>query len=303
MEKIKKKILIVGGTGFIGYYLAKECLEKKWKVVSFSKHPPKKKRYLPKVKYLTGDLFIKNNLKLLNKSFNYVVNLGGYVDHKNKKKTFNSHYVGCKNLSNFFVKKNIEAFVQMGSSGEYGALRSAHKETAFCRPMSIYNQAKFLATKHLLNLHKEKKFPATILRLYQAYGPRQDINRFIPIVIDACLKNEKFPCSDGNQFRDFIHVRDVVKAILKSLAIKKAKGEIINIGSGKPQKIKSIIHYLQYKIKGGYPQFGKLKLRREETLKIYPNINKAKKILRWNQKIKFSKGLMETLRYYKKNFG
>ena len=301
MAKNIKKILIVGGTGFIGYHLAKKSLKKRWRVVSFSKNLPKKKRYLHQVKYIIGDLFIKKNLKLLNQTFDYVVNLGGYVDHKNKIKTLNSHYYGCKNLSNFLLKKNIKAFVQMGSSAEYGNLKSPQKENFICSPKSNYGQAKFLATKHLLSLYKKKKFPVTILRLYQAYGPRQDINRFLAIVIDACVKNKEFPCSDGKQFRDFIHVDDVVESIFKSLVSKDAKGEIINIGSGRPQKIKDIIDYLVYRIKGGNPQFGKIKLRKDEILKIYPNISKAKKILRWSPKVKFYKGLIETIRYFQKN--
>ena len=121
------------------------------------------------------------------------------------------------------------------------------------------------------------------------------------IVIDACVKNKEFPCSDGKQFRDFIHVDDVVESIFKSLVSKDAKGEIINIGSGRPQKIKDIIDYLVYRIKGGNPQFGKIKLRKEEILKIYPNISKAKSFLRWSPKVKFSKGLIETIRYFQKN--
>ena len=299
-KKKRKKILVIGGTGFIGYYLLRDAIKKNWLVVSFSKHSPKKHRKLRKVKYLLGDISIKKSLKKIKGYYDYVVNLGGYVDHTNKKKVYKSHYLGCVNLASFFQKSPPRSFIQMGSSGEYGRSKSPQKETIVCHPLSIYNQAKFLASKHLLNLYKKKKFPVTILRLYQAYGPRQDTNRFIPIVIDACLKNKKFPCSSGNQFRDFVHVKDVVKSILKSLTSTKSKGEIINIGSGKPQKIKSLINYIKFKIKGGYPQFGKLQLRKEETLKIYPNINKAKKILDWKPKIKFEEGLMETIRYYKK---
>ena len=71
-----------------------------------------------------------------------------------------------------------------------------------------------------------------------AYGPGQDINRFLPIIITGCVKNKKFPCSRGNQFRDFVHINDVVNAILKSLTNKNARGQIINIGSGKPKKLK-----------------------------------------------------------------
>ena len=72
-----------------------------------------------------------------------------------------------------------------------------------------------------------------MLRLYQVYGPGQDLNRLIPITISGCLKNKSFPCSEGKQFRDFAYVVDIVDAILKSLKNKKALGEIINIGTGK----------------------------------------------------------------------
>ena len=139
-----------------------------------------------------------------------------------------------------------------------------------------------------------------MLRLYQAYGPKQDVNRFLPIVIEACRKNENFDCSDGKQFRDFIHVEDVVNAILKSLKSLKAKGEIINIGTGKPQKIKDVINFLVKRLEGGKPNFGKIKLRKDEISKIYPDISKAKKILKWTPKIKFKKGLEDTIRSYEK---
>ena len=49
-----------------------------------------------------------------------------------------------------------------------------------------------------------------------------------------------FDCSDGNQFRDFIHVKDVVVAILQAIKNSKAKGEILNIGTGKPKKSKTL---------------------------------------------------------------
>ena len=299
--KNKKKILIVGGTGFIGFHLARKCLQKKWHVVSFSKNKPRKIRYLKKIKYLIGDLSKTKDLKKVNQYFDYVVNLGGYVDHTNKVKTFNSHYKGCKNLSKIFLKKKIKSFIQLGSSGEYGTLKSPHKESFVGNPKSIYAKAKFLASSHLLNLYKKKKFPITILRLYQAYGPRQDINRFIPIVINACLKKISFNCSDGKQLRDFIHVDDVVKVIIKSLNSNKSKGEIFNIGSGKPEKIKSIINLLTKKLNGGQPCFGRIKLRKDEILKIYPNITKAKNILNWSPKISFNRGLFQTIKYYKKN--
>ena len=296
----KKNILIVGGTGFIGYHLAKRSLKKGWTVTSISSKAPKKKRYLPKVKYLLCDITKKKALRRnIQKQFKYVVNLGGYVDHSNKEKTFQSHYIGCKNLTEILLKKAPKAFIQIGSSIEYGNAKSPQKENFRCNPKSVYGKAKLLASKHLLNLFKKQEFPSTVLRLYQAYGPKQDLNRFIPIIISGCIKNKKFPCSKGNQLRDFLYVDDVVNAILKSLTNKNARGQIINIGSGKPRKIKNIIDYIKRTSKGGYPQFGRVKLRKDEILEVYPDIKKAKNKINWSPRISFKKGLKITINSYK----
>jgi len=297
---LKNNILIVGGTGFIGYHLAKKSLKKGWQVTSISSRPPRKKRYLPKVKYILCDITKKKSLKKnIRKPFNYVVNLGGYVDHSNRKRTFESHYIGCKNLAEIFLKKAPIAFVQMGSSSEYGNIKSPQKENAKCNPKSVYGQAKLFSSIYLIDLFKKKNFPSTILRLYNTYGPTQDLNRFIPIVISGCTKNKKFPCSKGNQLRDFLHIDDVVDAILKSLTNKNAKGQIINIGFGKPRIIKNIIEYIQKILKGGYPLFGKVKLRKDEILKVYPDISKAKNKINWKPKISFKEGLKATIDSYR----
>ncbi len=80
---MRKKLLIVGGTGFIGYHLAKKCLLKNYSITSLSYHKPKKKRFLNKIKYLECDISKKDLLKKkLKDKFDYVVNLGGYVNHK-----------------------------------------------------------------------------------------------------------------------------------------------------------------------------------------------------------------------------
>ena len=81
MNKKRKKILIVGGTGFIGYHLAKLCKKKNWHVTSFSKNNPKKIRKLNSIKYIKGDLSYKKDLKKLKENFknnqNYLIAIDG----------------------------------------------------------------------------------------------------------------------------------------------------------------------------------------------------------------------------------
>lgn len=300
---MKKKILIVGGTGFIGYHLAKESLKKKWEVISISTRKVRKIRFLKKVKYIYCDISKKKSFKKIqNQEYDYVVNLGGYVNHRDKKKTMESHFLGCKNLSNYFLNKKILSFVQMGSSIEYGKFKSPQKENLKINSNSLkstYGKAKLLATNYLMKQYKKNFFPVTVLRLYLAYGPKQDLNRLIPITINSCLKNKKFPCSTGVQYRDFVYIGDVVQAILNSIQNKKAKGQIINIGSGNPIKVKDIINTIKKISKGGLPQFGMIELREDEILKLYADTSKAFNILKWKPKISFEDGIKKTINSFK----
>ena len=300
MKKIR--ILITGGTGFIGYHLAKKCISLNWSVDSISSKIPSKKRKLHKVNYLKIDITKKKDLlKNLSGDYDYVVNLAGYVDHSKKKKTLYSHYYGCKNIAEIFLKKKIKKFIQIGSSIEYGRVSSPQKENSTNqKTFSIYGKAKLMSTNYLLSLYKRYYFPVTILRLYLVYGPYQDRNRVIPIVIDHALKSSEFDCSKGTQLRDFVYIDDIVRGIIKSLKNTKSIGQIINLGSGNPIKIKDIILKICEIIGSGKPKFGKIKFRNDEIKKLYPSISKAKKILNWHPKTKINSGLKKTINYYKK---
>tara|TARA_A100001011_G_C14320665_1_gene850459 strand:- start:805 stop:1719 length:915 start_codon:yes stop_codon:yes gene_type:complete len=294
------KILIAGGTGFIGYHLAVKALKKKFSVTSISTKKPVKKRYNSKVKYIICDTSNFNLLsKKLNIDYDVIVNLSGYVNHSEKKKTYLTHYKGCKNLAKFFLKKDIKAFIQIGSGLEYGNSKSPQIESAKCSPRSVYSLAKYKSTVFLRKLFFNYNFPVTILRLYQAYGPKQDTNRLIPSVIEQSFKGEKIPCSHGLQLRDFLYIDDLTDLIFKIIHNEKAKGEIFNVGSSKPIKIKEVIKKIVKIVGSGKPNFGAIKIRKDETMKMYPSIKKAKKILNWTPKNIFTTGIKKTIRSYR----
>jgi len=301
---MKKKILIVGATGFVGGHLATECLKLGWEVTSISLK--KKIVHNKKVKSLFFDISKKKLIEkhLKNKFFDYVINCAGYVDHNNKKKVFLSHYLGCKNLVDFFIeKKKIKTFIQLGSSVEYGKLKIPHKETFYKKirkTNSFYGDAKLKATKYLINAYKKYKFPCKIFRIYLCYGPGQSLNRFVPIVINSCKRDRDFDCSNGEQIRDFIYIDDLINLILLGLKDKKNNGNIFNAGSGEKIKLKKAINYIQKVCKGGRPIFGQLKLRKDESLKFYGDISQSIKKLKWKPKVKFYNGINKILRFQSK---
>ena len=98
------------------------------------------------------------------------------------------------------------------------------------------------------------------------------------------MKNKKFFTTKGDQICDFCHIEDVVDAIFKSINNKKTNGQILNIGSGKPIKIKQIIKLVLKKVGSGKPMIGKLNYKKGINKYNFPNILKAKRYLSGDQK-------------------
>ena len=296
---MKKKILIVGGTGFLGHHLVKKC-QTKFIVTSISLNIPKREKKIKGVRYLIADISKKEHLiKKIKTNFDIVINLGGYINHKNKNLAVKTHLNGCKNLVNFFSNKNIKLFIQIGSSTEYGKQKSPNLENMKCNPKTIYAQSKLNASKYLINFSKKYNFPCVILRFYQVYGPEQKQDRLIPMVINSCLDDLRFNCSSGIQEKDFLYITDAINAISKCFNNNKIIGKIINIGSGQKISIKKLIYKIIKETGFGKPMFGVLKMRSDEPKNSYPNIKRAKKILLWRPKISLEKGLRMTINYYK----
>ena len=138
------------------------------------------------------------------------------------------------------------------------------------------------------------------LRFFTVYGPwgRPDMAMFL--FTDAIINNRPIKVyNNGNLLRDFTYIDDVVNAIYKTLKCKESNGEVINIGSGKPKKIKNLIKMIVKYVGSGKPIFSKLKIRSDELTKLYPSITKAKKILKWTPTLSINESIKLTVEWYK----
>jgi len=301
-----EKLLIAGGTGFIGSHLAKDAIKHGFDTISLSLNPPTKERKVSGVQYILADITNLEELEkqLPDRSIDYVVNLSGYIDHspflEGGRDIVTTHFAGMQNLINIIDWNKIKRFVQIGSSDEYGNHAAPQNEDMPANPISPYSFSKSASAQLLQMLSRTESFPATILRLFLVYGPGQDNKRFLPQIIQGCLTDSTFSVSSGDQLRDFCFVDDIIDAILLSLKNDKVNGQIINLGSGKPVSIRQIIEYVQKNIGRGNPKFGKIPYRLDENMELYADVSKARTLIGWEEKVSFNVGMQKTIEYYRK---
>ena len=171
-------ILVIGGTGFIGTNLVKRLLKFGAKVTCLSlqrkqnKLTHKNLRYIP-CDYTNFDILKKK----INKSFEYVVNLGGYIDHSKfftkGRLVIDNHFLSTINLLLSLKKKKLKRYLHIGTCDEYGENSSPVKEYSKEDPITSYAFAKLASINLLIMLNKTENFPATALRLFLVYGPYQ----------------------------------------------------------------------------------------------------------------------------------
>ena len=301
------KIIVAGGSGFIGANLISELISNDNEVISISKNKNNLKRKVKNAKYIFHDLQqpLKENLFKVFEDVEYIINCSGYIDHSDfrnhGREVFYDHFNSLISLTNLAMDLKVKTFVQLGSSDEYGDNKSPLKETIRESPISPYALAKLSSTYYLQQCFKEGLLNTVILRPFLIFGEMQSKNRFLPYLIDNCIKDREFNVTKGFQIRDYLYVKDFNQALIKTLNNEKAYGEIINVASGIPILIKDVISEVNKIIGKGKPIYGGIDYRHNESMELYADIKKAKHLLDWEPKFDFKKTIKKVITWYYEN--
>ncbi len=168
-------------------------------------------------------------------------------------------------------------------------------------PISPYALGKLTSTHFLQQCYRQGILNTVVLRPFLVFGERQGKERFLPYLINNCINDREFKVSKGEQIRDYLYVQEFNRGLIKALDNSEAFGEVINLASGIPVKIKDIVKNVQEIIGKGKPILGGLDYRPGESMALYADIQKAKNILGWTPQIDFKDSLEKTITWYLEN--
>ena len=298
-----KKILIIGGAGFIGNNLAKKLMDNGYQVFvydNFSSGKISNLKFLGRARIIKGDIINYRKIASCIKKIqpNAIFHLAAihYIPdcNKNPQKTYKVNVGGTRNILEAVSTINLKPFfIFTSSAAVYIKSSKALKESDKTYPICIYGETKLAAERLTKRICAKQKIPFVITRLFNVYGPNDGIPHVIPRIV-AQIKHQKGNIELGNlrPKRDFIYVDDVSDALYKILE-HKPKSRVYNIGTGKEHSIKEIVAlFIKFLPKKNLRVFPKKNLtRKKERLHLKANISKIKKELGWHPKNSINKGI------------
>ena len=322
-----KKIIVTGGSGFIGSNLIQFLLKKKYFVInidksSYSANPYNVKKFKKNKNYLFFKLDINRGERIFKILKKYrpigIFNLAAetHVDRSidNAENFLKSNVLGVYNLLEVLrkLKKNRKKQIKLlhvSTDEVYGDLEKnkfAKENTAY-NPSSPYSASKASADQLVKAYTRTYGLKTVIANPCNNYGPNQFPEKFIPKIIFNILNNRPLPLyGNGKNVREWIFVKDNCEALLK-IFLKGKVGQNYNIGTGIQLKNIEILNKIltiakKNKIKISNKNKIQFVTDRPGHDKRYAvNSNKIKREIKWKNKTSISSGLLQTFMWYSKN--
>lgn len=307
-----KRILVTGGTGFVGSNLIRRMIADGHEVHATTRPNSSRGRLMDvenKIFFHVVDLLDKKRLEafILELKPNIIFHLAAYGSHFNRETDDNEiirfNIESAVNLMSASRKIHLDCFINTGSSSEYGPKDLPMKEADSIEPANTYAVSKAAATMFCSFMAKKFGLPIVTLRLFSPFGYYDDKERLIPAVVHASLGKSKLLLERANPVRDYIFIDDVIEAYVSAVReINNIKGEVINIGSGAEHSLEDVLKEVK-KITNSSPkvEYKNRGICKDEGAVWVADISKARSLLRFEPKVIWSEGLRKTVEFARLN--
>jgi nucleoside-diphosphate-sugar epimerase len=185
--------------------------------------------------------------------------------------------------------------ILLGSCEEYSQKASPFNTSLATDPSSPYGASKAAATAYARMFSNSFKLPTIVLRPSVVYGPGQSDRMLISQVMKSLSQNHAVDVTAGEQTRDFIYVEDLVDAILHSLTVPTALGDIWNIGSGEVVTVRDCLERIE-RLTGrtGLIHYGKRPYSENEIFRYQLQVEGTFAAFGWKPSVTLDQGLQKT---------
>lgn len=306
------RILVTGGSGFIGSHLIPKLVELGNEVWSLERYVTGRYVLGALTKTVFGDLRDSFTVRKLVREIQpeAVIHLASIspvaYSYDHPQEVFEVNTLGTINLAEACLREvpHFRHFLFAGTSEEYGnQVEFPIKENAELRPNSPYAVSKVGADKYLQYMRDAYDFPITILRPFNTYGRKDNMHFVVERTITQMLRGKTVRLGDPTPIRDLMYVDDHVNAYLTCLDNEKAKGEVFNFCTGKGVTIKELVELIGKLLNfDGEVIWNAIPARPLDIKKLIGSYEKAKRMLGWEPRYTLEEGLSKTISFWKSKF-
>jgi UDP-glucose 4-epimerase len=307
MEIKGKRVLVTGGAGFIGSHLVDRLVEAGNEVVIVDNFSFGKEENIahhagnPQVQVERADIRNRAEMSRLSQGVNVIFHLAVFCLRNALHDPFQAHEInatGSLYMCQAALENKVERFLYVSTGEVYGtALHYPIDENHPLMPTNVYGAAKAAGELYALSYNKTYGLPASIVRLFNTYGPREQsegrraevIPKFVLRTM-AGLKPVIF--GKGNQSRDFTFVDDIVRGIIMAAECDAMIGQSANLARGQDVSISTLCQMILQKLNrlDLEPQFLH-EDRPADIVKIQADVRKAKQIFGYSADTELNSGL------------
>jgi nucleoside-diphosphate-sugar epimerase len=304
-----KRVIITGGSGFVGANLARRLVQDGYEVHLFVRkgYTPwrlealRAEARLTEVDFSDADGLVRVVADIRPDWVFHLAAYGAYPDQTDLRRMVDTNIVGTMNLVAACLKTGFQAFINTGSSSEYGFKNHAPSETEWLEPNSHYAVTKASTTLFCRYTAQRYGVRLPTLRLYSVYGPYEEPTRLIPTIIVRGLRGELPPLANPDTARDYVYVEDVIDAFLLAATQPiREPGAVYNVGTGIQTSLREVVEVARSVI--GIPvepQWGTMTDRQWDTSIWVADNRKIQAELGWRPHHPFEQALRLTADWFR----
>ena len=331
-----KKVVIVGGAGFIGHNMALTMKDLGVDVAVVDSLGVNNYYAIERERYTNpnGELylnFIKQRMNMLHHARipfieidardyhglsetmedlnpDYIVHLAA-VAHANRsnKDPYSTFDHSLRTLENALdvarsTRLNVKRFVFFSSSMVYGTFADGIvDETTTCNPMGIYGALKFAGEKMVIAYNQVFQLPYTIIRPSALYGERCVSRRVGQALIENALRGNTLTINgDGTDRLDFTYIQDLVGGVIAALSSEKAANEVFNLTYGQGRSLNEMVGIIR-------EHFPEVQVKHQPRDALMPErgtlcVDKAKDLIGYTPSYPLDRGFVDYINWYKANW-